>query len=117
MSSIDLKDGEVVVRAVAPQVRIGSEQVTTDGFQNPVKFLDIPEGAVAAMVQPVGEWLRYRKGGDTDPPTATAGIFVENGQLFPINGQLEDARFIPDDGYGTDSGSIEVEYYGLSESV
>jgi hypothetical protein len=111
---LDLGEGEVIVRKVSPGVRLGADQLTVD-TNAAVAFDSIPDGAVAALVQPTGgDSIRFRKSGDTDPPTSTAGIVIENHQLFPIVGDLASARFCADLS-GGDGQILEVEFYGESE--
>lgn len=111
----DLQDGEVIVRAVQPGERIGSGVVEIPTDVAVEGFPSIPVGAVSALVQP-DDNVRFRKGGDADPPEETSGIRIEQWELFPIHGQLEDARFMLSADRLADACTIQVEFYGPSVS-
>lgn len=73
-----------------------------------VALADITEGATIAVVYVEGADVRWLQMGETEEPSATDGIPLNDGQNATFNCNLADLRFIRQD--ATDA-TLHVAYY------
>lgn len=85
---------------------VGFEKLAVSNVS--VALADIPEGATIAVVYAEGADVRWLQRGETEEPTATDGIPLNDGQSATFNCNLADLRFIRQD--ATDA-TLQVAYY------